>query len=54
MYTFIVCGVVPILQAQNENELRRLKADLLEMKKARVKLLNQMRAEASRSVGVVS
>ncbi|CAI8047575.1 Kinesin-like protein KIF21A [Geodia barretti] len=34
--------------AQNENELRRLKADLLEMKKARVKLLNQMRAEASR------
>jgi kinesin family protein 4/21/27 len=34
--------------AQNENELRRLKADLLEMKKARVKLLYHMRAEASR------
>jgi kinesin family protein 4/21/27 len=36
--------------AQNENELRRLKADLLEMKKARVKLLYHMRAEASRWV----
>ena len=38
----------PYTQAQNENELRRLKADLLEMKKARVKMLNQMRMEASR------
>ena len=40
--------MIPIPQAQNESELRRLKADLLEMKKARVKMLNQMRAEASR------
>ena len=34
-------------QAKNENELHRLKADLdlLEMKKARVKMQNQMRVE---------
>ena len=34
-------------QAQQENELKRLKTDLLEMKKQRVKMLNQMRTEAT-------
>eukprot|EP00731_Ephydatia_muelleri_P035250 Em0109g5a len=35
------------LKVQQENELKRLKADLLEMKKQRVKMLNQMRTEAT-------
>ncbi|KAL5491779.1 hypothetical protein EMCRGX_G017137 [Ephydatia muelleri] len=35
------------MNVQQENELKRLKADLLEMKKQRVKMLNQMRTEAT-------
>ena len=39
--------IPPPPQVQQENELKRLKADLLEMKKQRVKMLNQMRTEAT-------
>eukprot|EP00731_Ephydatia_muelleri_P014595 Em0008g315a len=35
------------MNVQQENELKRLKADLLKMKKQRVKMLNQMRTEAT-------
>lgn len=47
---FLPCTLGPVIpppQAQQENELNRLKADLLEMKKQRVKMLNQMRTEAT-------
>ena len=37
-----------LLQAQHEKELRVLKAELLDMKKQRVKMLNKMRSEASK------
>ena len=48
MYMYIhVYTCMYLLQAQYEKELQRLKGDVLEMKKQRVRLLTRMRTDAS-------